>query len=90
MVDDIERQLTLKHYPIKYVTTEIELQDLLLQHLEEIFSRNGQQITNYNLPCRCIHHELGTSNKLIQEEMNYDIQYLEEESKKLYSQITTK
>ena len=87
MVDDIERQLTLKHYPIKYITTETELQNLLLQDLEEILSRNGQQITNYNLPCRCIHHELDTSNKLIQEEMNYDIQYLEEESNKLYSQL---
>jgi len=87
MVDDIERQLTLKHYPIKYITTETELQNLLLQDLEEILSRNGQQITNYNLPCRCIHHELDKSNKLIQEEMNYDIQYLEEESNKLYSQL---
>ena len=87
MVDDIERQLTLKHYPIKYITTETELQNLLLQDLEEILSRNGHQITNYNLPCRCIHHELDTSNKLIQEEMNYDIQYLEEESNKLYSQL---
>ena len=50
MVDDIERQLVLKHNPIRYCPTEIELQDLLLEELEQIFYENGFNINNFNLP----------------------------------------
>ena len=88
MVDDIEKQLILKYYPINYTPSEIELQDLLLDELEDIFSKNGQQINNYNLPRRSSHHILDPSNRLIQEEMNYDIKHLEEEeANKLYLQL---
>ena len=84
MVDDIAQQLIRRYYPIEYVPTQSELQDLLL---EEFFSRNGQQINNYNLPRRSTYHVLDTNNRLIQEEMNYDVQYLEEEANKLYMQL---
>jgi hypothetical protein len=87
MVDDIEQQVKHKYYPIEYIPTQTELQDLLLEELEEIFSRNGQQINNYNLPRRSIYHEFDTNNRLIQEEMNYDVQYLEKEANKLYTQL---
>lgn len=87
MVDDIEKQLTLKYYPMKYTAAETELRDLLLQELEEILSRNSQQMTNYNLPHKSVHCKLDMSNRLNQEEMNYDIQYLEQEANKLYSQL---
>jgi hypothetical protein len=41
MTDDIEKYLAEKYYPMKYIPPETEIQDLLLQELEEIFSRNG-------------------------------------------------
>ena len=86
MVDDIAQQLIRRYYPIEYVLTQSELQDLLLEDLEEIFSRNGQQINNYNLPPRSTYHALDANNRLIQEEMNYDVQYLEE-ANKIYMQL---
>jgi chromosomal replication initiation ATPase DnaA len=88
MVDDIAQQLIRRYYPIEYVPTQSELQDLLLEDLDKIFSRNGQQINNYNLPRRSTYHVLDANNRLIQEEMNYDVQYLEEEADKLYIQLT--
>ena len=49
MTDDLERQLIIRHYPVAYSPTEIELQDLLLIQLE-IFNKNGTSINTYNLP----------------------------------------
>ena len=87
MVDDIEKQLLLKYYPCKYTPSEQELQDILLEELDNIFTKNGQQITNYNLPQRCPPHEIDISNKLLWEEMNNDVHHLEEEANKLYLQL---
>lgn len=89
MIDDIEKQLKLKYYPINYTPTEAELQDLLLQELEDIFCKNGQHIENYKLPRRSTQHVLDTTNRLIQEELNYDIKRLEEEANKLYLKLNT-
>ncbi|KAJ1272975.1 hypothetical protein BS78_06G244600 [Paspalum vaginatum] len=87
MIDDIEKQLASKYYPAKYTPSQNELQDLLLAELDDIFSKNGQQMAHYNLPQRSISHGIDTNNRLIQEEMNYDVQYLEEQANKLYSQL---
>ena len=87
MVDDIERQLLLNYYPLKYTPSEQEVQDILLEELDNIFSTNGQQITNYNLPQRCASREVDINNKLVWEEMNYDIHRLEEEANRLYLQL---
>jgi len=87
MIDDIEKQLKLKYYPINYTPTEAELQDVLLQELEDIFCKNGQHIENYKLPRRSTQHVLDTTNRLIQEELNYDIKRLEEEANKLYLKL---
>ena len=78
MIDDIEKDLAQKYYPAKYTPSETEIQDLLLEELEDILSKNSQQITNFNLPQRSISHQLDITNRLIQEEMNYDIHYLKE------------
>ena len=87
MIDDIEHRLTLRYHPIKYCPTEKELQDLLIEELEDIFSKNGVNITNFNLPQKSKQHILDLENKLIQEEMDYDTNYLEEEANKLYLQL---
>ena len=78
MVDDIQHQLTQTYYPIKYVPNEIELQNLLLQELEQIFCRNGQNINNYNLPYKSLCSGVEIHNQLIQEELCYIVQHLEE------------
>src|SRR6266540_5725892 len=46
MVDDIEKDLAQKYYTAKYTPSENEIQNLLLQELEDILSKNCQQITN--------------------------------------------
>ena len=60
---------------------------ILLEELDNIFNKNEQQITNYNLPQRCTTHEVDINNKLVSEEINYDVYYLEEEANKLYLQL---
>ena len=87
MVDDIEKNLIQKYHPIKYKPSQLELQQNLLEELEELFSRNGQQITNYNLPRRHQPKQVDNINRLIHEEMTYDIDYLEQEANKLYIQL---
>src|SRR6266498_2086846 len=87
MVDDIEKNLIQKYHPIKYTPSQLELQQYLLEELEELFSRNGQQISNYNLPRRHQPKQVDNINRLIHEEMSYDTDYLEEEANKLYIQL---
>jgi len=84
MIDDIERQLIARYYPVTYCPTEVELQDLLLEDLELILAKNGVTINNYNLPQRSIQYRSNMSNHLIQEELDYNIHYLEEEANKFY------
>ncbi|KAJ1284859.1 hypothetical protein BS78_03G237300 [Paspalum vaginatum] len=87
MIDGIEKQLKLKYHPVGYIPSEKELQDHLLEEIDDIFCRNGQQITHYNLPQRSTQHKLDIANRLIQDEMNYDFQPLEEEANRLYFQL---
>jgi hypothetical protein len=87
MVDDIEKQLIMKHYPIKYCPTDIELQDLLLLELEEIFSKNGKNINDYNLPQRTTRYFKEKHNHFIDEELNYNTDNLELEANKMYLQL---
>jgi hypothetical protein len=89
MVDDIEKNVALKYYPIKYVPSESEIFDLLFGELESIFIKNGQQISSYNLPRKSKLQQIDITNRLIQEEINYDTKYLQKEANKLYSQLNT-
>ena len=89
MTDDIEKDVAQKYYPANYTPSETEIQDILLEELEDILTKNGQQITNFNLPQWSISHEVDITNRLIHEEMNYDIHYLKEEANKLYLQLNT-
>jgi len=87
MTDDIQRYLYNKYHPIIYTPTDTELHDLLLQELEEKFSKNGIYMYNYNLPQKSAQYELDVNNQLIQEELSYDCSKLEIESNKLYEQL---
>jgi type IV secretory pathway ATPase VirB11/archaellum biosynthesis ATPase len=70
-----------------YNPTDTELQDLLLQELEEILSKNGANIKNYNLPRRSNTCNTYSMNRLIQEEMDYDTESLEEEANMSYLRL---
>lgn len=87
MIDDIQHQLIEKNYPIEYQPTDIELQDALLEELEEILSKNGTNINNYNLPQRSIWSKIDNNNQFIQEESSYDMDSLEIEANKLNTQL---
>ena len=87
MINDIVHRLTLRYHPIKYCPTEKELQDLLIEELEDIFSKIGINITIFNLPQKSKQYILDLENKLTQEEMDYNTNYLEEEANKLYLQL---
>jgi hypothetical protein len=68
MTDDIEHHLINKYHPVIYRPTDKELQDILLQELEEIFSRNGiSMYKNYNLPQMSSQYKMDINNQLIQE-----------------------
>ncbi|KAG2661478.1 hypothetical protein PVAP13_1KG506713 [Panicum virgatum] len=57
-------------------------------HLRNLFATiNGQNIHNYNLPYRSQCSKVDIHNQLIQEELCYNVQHLEEEANKLYSQL---
>jgi hypothetical protein len=73
----------------KYVPSESEIFDLLFDELESIFIKNGQQISSYNLPRKSKLQQIDITNRLIQEEINYDTKYLQKEANKLYSQLNT-
>lgn len=77
----------MRYHPIKYSPTEIELQDLLLEELEQILTKNGVTINNYNLPQKSMQCISTKNNMLIQEELNYNVNTLEEEANKLYLQL---
>ena len=52
MIDDIERQLIARYYPITYCPTEVELHDIFLEDLDFLLAKNGVPINYYNLPQR--------------------------------------
>ena len=87
MTDDIQHYLINKYHPVAYTPTDTELQDMLLQELEEIFSKNGIYMYNYNLPQKSSQYKSDVNNQLIQEELNYDCNELEVQSNKLYQQL---
>ena len=76
-----------KFHPVAYYPKDTELQDLLLQELEDIFSKNGINIYNYNLQRKNMQYKSDKNNSLIQEELNYDSNQLEEEANILYRQL---
>ncbi|WVZ69951.1 LOW QUALITY PROTEIN: hypothetical protein U9M48_018664 [Paspalum notatum var. saurae] len=86
MTDDIERHLIESYYLVMHCPTEIELQDLLLQQLEQIFGKNGMNIHNYNLPEISVTYKTDRSNQLTEDELNYDAKNLEE-ANGLYAQL---
>jgi RecG-like helicase len=90
MIDDIKHRLTLKYYPIKYCPTEEELHDLLIEELDDIFSKNGVNINNFNLPQKSKQYTSDRSNQLIEQEINYDIDSLQEEANRLYLQLNNR
>jgi len=89
MTDDFKFVLEQKYHPIKHHITDNQLRDMLLDDLQYILSRNGIQITTFDLPNRSIEYNNRYNNRLIEEETSYDIDKLEEEANILYQQLNT-
>uniref|UniRef100_A0A0A8ZNP7 Uncharacterized protein n=1 Tax=Arundo donax TaxID=35708 RepID=A0A0A8ZNP7_ARUDO len=60
---------------------------MLLDDLEYMFSRNGAQITMFNLPKKINQQKSYHTNRLIEEETSYDIDRLEQEANMLYQYL---
>uniref|UniRef100_A0A0A9FAH8 ATP-dependent DNA helicase n=1 Tax=Arundo donax TaxID=35708 RepID=A0A0A9FAH8_ARUDO len=89
MVDDFIYQLQHTFHPVQYSINDSELRDMLLTDLEYILSRNGAHINMFNLPRKTHSNTYYYGNRLIEEEMSYDIDKLEEEANKLYLFLNT-
>jgi len=89
MTDDFKFVLEQKYHPIKHHIIDNQLRDMLLDDLQYILSRNGIQITTFDLPNRSIEYNNCYNNRLIEEETSYDIDKLEEEANILYQQLNT-
>lgn len=87
MVDDIKFQLISKYHPIKYNPTDIELKDILIEQIEYLLSKSGISIDKFNLPQMTVRYKLDSTNTLIQDELNYNANDLEEQANKLYLQL---
>jgi hypothetical protein len=87
--EDIEHHLKLQYHPFVYNPTESELHDSVLAEIEQLLSRNGINITKYNLPERTTSPKIIGTNHFIEEELNYDTIKLEYEANILYNQLNT-
>jgi hypothetical protein len=87
MVDDIERNLVARYHPVTYSPNEIEIQDLLLDELQQILAKNGANINNYNFPQRSNKYKLHNENHLIQDELDYNVDSLEEEANRCFLKL---
>ena len=87
MVDDYKLKLKHQYHPIDYSITDDELIDMLLDDLQQIFLKNNLSIDNFNLPPKTRQYKNYYTNRLIEEEMAYNILELEEKANRLYNQL---
>jgi hypothetical protein len=84
MVDDYTYDLEHRYNLMHYSVTDAELRDMLLADLECALSINGAHINMFNLPPRTFPNMDTDNNRLIEEELNYAINHLEQEANRLY------
>jgi hypothetical protein len=85
MADDFKYTAQKQLHQINHTPPDTKLMDLLLDDLEYIFSRNGVQIHNFNFPRKSKEYKNYIMNRLIEEELSYDIDKLEEQANTLYA-----
>ncbi|WVZ63152.1 hypothetical protein U9M48_012810 [Paspalum notatum var. saurae] len=73
----------------QYRVPETDLKDFLLDELSVLFARNGARIKDHNLPSRLDTNQHTCSNRLIQEELSYDVPQLLIDSKKSIANLNS-
>ncbi|WVZ99087.1 hypothetical protein U9M48_044437, partial [Paspalum notatum var. saurae] len=71
----------------QYKLPDIELRDCVLDELSLLFSRNGARIKDHSLPPRSNLTQFPPGNRLMQEELSYDVPQLLIDSKKYIANL---
>ncbi|KAJ1262208.1 hypothetical protein BS78_09G089200 [Paspalum vaginatum] len=71
----------------QYRLPDADLRDSVLDELSSLFARNGARIRDHNLPQRLGLDHFSSGNRLIQEELSYDIPQLLIDSKKYIANL---
>jgi hypothetical protein len=74
------------HHPT-YQMSDNDLRDHLLDTLEDLLTRRGSSINNFNLPIKCSDISPNSSNRLFDEELCYNTDIVMTESKNMTSQL---
>ncbi|KAL6662326.1 hypothetical protein ACP70R_000185 [Stipagrostis hirtigluma subsp. patula] len=85
--DDIEYSMRQALHNPSYVVPSAELKDLVLDEISLLLSKHGVNIKDYNLPPKTLHTVFDFSNRLIDDEMSYDVDALDRNSRVLYEQL---
>lgn len=72
-----------------YEIPETDLRDYLLDDLTNLFAKNGAKIRDYNLPHRSNPSQTICGNRLIQEELSYDLEDLLSQSEEYVSSLNS-
>jgi hypothetical protein len=80
LADDIQYTVRVRLRNMDYIVPDIELKDLLLDRLTELFVKFGSSITNFNLPPKSSSQAVYYDNRLIREELSYDAEKLAREA----------
>jgi len=87
LADDIQYRFRDLIGNAQYQLSDAELKNCLLDDLLSLFSRNGARMRDHNLPERTTNLEPACGNRLIQEELSYNIEQLMGEAKDLVSKL---
>ncbi|KAJ1279261.1 hypothetical protein BS78_04G142100 [Paspalum vaginatum] len=87
LADDIQYRFQDLTGNRQYRLPDAELRDCVLDELSLLFARNGARIKDHSLPLRSSPAEFAHGNRLIQEELSYDITQLLVDSEKYISSL---
>lgn len=87
LADDLQYHTRLALQNPNYVVPVMILQNRLLEELEIVFNKNGASINAYGLPNKTSTTERVLENKLIQEELSYDVDQLQHEVPSLFARL---
>lgn len=89
MSDDILYNLRKNLNDDNYVLPDDTLKNMVLEELHRLFARNGSSPASYSLPPLLHGSSTGFSNRLIDDEMSYDVPDLVAQSPVLYRKLNS-
>lgn len=87
LADDIQYNIQKALNCLNYQMPENDLRNELLDRLAILFNKSGGNIHDFNLPQKTNSIQQAGVNRLVEEEMSYDIDHLLDESEVLISQL---